>query len=397
MKNQHGRQKRHGRSVRSPGNQPLGRTIRPGGLPLAKARTFQPGGEQTQSSPGALSPQQVLDLHADMHRILASPTPLMKRIMATYAREDASVASWAASHLHPATSTRDLEPWIASLGRDLFGATTYQVTAEMIDLATALQETTPDLSDIVAEDLPSEAGFMWLDKPIPRPSVEDQPGQEPLMMHAVSWQMVDNVPIRLGPPGPGSEPETDDERERLAEHTTKVKIELRAQQGEDGIVTAYVPGIRVREWGWNDSPGVQPRPLHLMGQNTTVLSKHVHTPLPEMRLVHMLWILMGMEITSSRPEGPRGGRQGRKRSANLKRAEVRVITLRRPTHGETKPSATPRHIDWKCSWLVRGHWRQAPHGGTFSDGRERTWIRPYIKGPDGLPLNSADILYKLAR
>ena len=156
-----------------------------------------------------------------------------------------------------------------------------------------------------------------------------------------------------------------------------------------------MPAIRLREWGWNDSINVRPRPLHLMGQATIPVTGGVYTNLTEHWFVHMVWILMGMTITASRSEYP--DRHGRKRAANLEHAEIRVVTLRRPAHAEDKPSATPRHIDWKFAWLVRGHYRKAPHDGTFSDGRTQTWVRPYIKGPDGLPLRSTDILYKLAR
>lgn len=34
--------------------------------------------------------------------------------------------------------------------------------------------------------------------------------------------------------------------------------------------------------------------------------------------------------------------------------------------------------EYHCRWLVRGHWRH------YADG-ERTWVRPYIKGPAGAP------------
>lgn len=34
--------------------------------------------------------------------------------------------------------------------------------------------------------------------------------------------------------------------------------------------------------------------------------------------------------------------------------------------------------EYHCRWLVRGHWRHLTSG-------ERTWVRPYIKGPAGAP------------
>jgi hypothetical protein len=319
-----------------------------------------------QVCPRTLSATDVLDMHADLQRSLAHPDPWFREGLKDYAvRDVGDTPQWAASHLHPSTSMKDLDPWLASLGSDLFGATTYQVTAEMVDLAEALAAANPTIGAIQREDLPARYGFMWLDKPIPRPSIEDTEDMEPLLMHAVSWALVPEMTVRIG-------------------------------WNPESSFVGSMPAIRLREWGYNNDPDVRPRPLHLMGQATIPITGQVYTSLKEHWHVHMLWILMGMAITASRTELP--GRQGAKRAANLKHKLVRVITLRRPERSAAdKPSATPRHIDWTCSWLVRGHYRKAPHDGTFSDGRTETWVRPYIKGPDGLPLRSADILYKLAR
>lgn len=316
----------------------------------------------SQICPRTLSATDVLDMHADLQRSLAHPEPWFREGLLDYAvRDVGDKPHWMASHLHPSTSMKDLDPWFRSLGGDLAGATTYQATAEMIDLAEALADANPDIGKIQVEDLPSDYGFLWLDKPIPRPSIEDDEDHPPLLMHAVSWALVPSLNIRIG----------------------------------NSSTVGRMPAVRVREWGYNNDPDVRPRPLHLMGQATVPVTGNVYTNLKEHWHIHMLWILMGMEITSIRTELP--GRQGAKRAANLKHKLVRVVTLRRPEHQEAKPSATPRHIDWTCTWLVRGHHRKAPHGGTFKDGRESTWIRPHLKGPDGLPLRSADILYKLAR
>jgi hypothetical protein len=323
----------------------------------------------SQVCPRTLSARDVLDLHADLQRSLVKMDPWMRDGMKAYAIMDVGdKPQWAASHLHPTTDIRNLEPWLASLGSDLFGATTYQVTAEMIDLAEALAEANPLIGAIRREDLPSDYGFMWLDKPITRPSIEDDEDHPPLLMHAVSWALVPAMNVRIGD----------------------------AATGNPSGMVGTMPAIRVREWGYNNDLNVRPRPLHLMGQATIPITGGVYTNLKEHWHVHMLWILMGMEITSIRTELP--GRQGAKRAATLKHKLINVVTLRRPEHKNSgKASATPRHIDWSCTWLVRGHYRKAPHGGTYADGRDETWVRPHIKGPDGLPLRARDILYRLAR
>jgi hypothetical protein len=314
-----------------------------------------------QVCPRVLSAREVLDMHADLQRSLANPELWLHEGMLDYAvRDVGDKPEWTASHLHPSTSLHDLDPWFRSLGGDLFGATTYQVTAEMIDLAEALVTANPDIGKIQKEDLPSAEGFMWFDRPVPRPSLEDG-DRDPLLMHAVSWVLVPEMPVRIGTTG----------------------------------VVSSMAAVRLREWGWNNDMNVRPRPLHLMGQATIPITGGVYTNLTEHWFVHMVWILMGMAIAASRTEMP--DRHGFKRAANLKHKLIRVVTLRRPAHADEKPSSTPKHIDWSCSWLVRGHYRKAPHGGTFADGRDETWVRPYIKGPDGLPLKVTDILYKLAR
>jgi hypothetical protein len=310
-----------------------------------------------------LAAREVLDLHADLQRMMADADrghdPALRRIMADYAVEDANFnLAWAASHLHPSTSFDDLDPWLHSLGTDLFGAVTYQVTAEMTDLAEALRQTTPDLAEIRDGELPSPWGFMWLDKPVLRPSVDDD-GRLPLLMHAVSWARVPAVKV---------------------------------QDQRDGRMRT-LPGVRIREWAWDDRPSVRPRPLHIIGQSVVPVAAGAQVSMPELWTVHMLWILMGMEIVSLDPEP--AGRAGRKRAANLRRQEVRVVRLRRAKHDQAPGGL--RKVDWSCTWLVRGHWRNAPHGGTFRDGRTRTWVKAYLKGPDGLPLSVRDIVHRLDR
>jgi hypothetical protein len=268
---------------------------------------------------------------------------------------------WTASHIHPSVSLSDLGPWFDSFGIDLFGATTYQVTAEMVELAEGLTLNTPNLGILQERDLPAPWGFCWFDKPIPRPAIEDN-GRPPLLVHAVSWSSVPAMPV-LFADLPGG----------VSAQTT-------------------VPAVRIRKWGYNDDPNVFPRPLHLMGQNTVLMHDGIQTDMPDIHLIHMVWILMGMEIVSTDVEEV--GRGTRRRAENLRHQEVHVVRLRRTARRDT---GAPRPVDWSCTWLVRGHPRAAPHGGTFADGRESTLVKPYIKGPEGLPFRASDLLYKLSR
>jgi hypothetical protein len=83
---------------------------------------------------------------------------------------------------------------------------------------------------------------------------------------------------------------------------------------------------------------------------------------------------------------------------------------------ENLPEGEHRSIDWTCTWLVQGHARHledydhamygkhravqdhdAGPGRCTTCGARTTWVRPYIKGPDGLPLKQTKQVYRLAR
>ncbi len=311
-----------------------------------------------------LTAREVLDMHADLQRMLARPEPQLRELMYRYAVVDvAGKPEWRASHLHPAKSMDDLKPWLESFATDLAAARTYQVSEEMVILAQALSED-PDSAVIQEEEIPSPAGFIWLDRPVPRPS-DDDDGRPPLEMSAVTWQCV-----------------------------PELMVDVRAAGGS---LSCVVPAsaIRIREWQYSDDPGNYPRPLSLMGQTTLATGMGVHTRMPSHILLHMLWSLMDTEVAAHTLELP--ARPGRKRAASLARQDVTVVTLARARHQKPADDAPRQEASWNCTWLVRGHRRKAPDGGTFKDGRSSTWVRPYIKGPDGKPLRASDILYRLSR
>lgn len=348
--------------------------------------------------PWKMKPRQVIDLHADLHKMLTHMDAEMRAGFEAYGIQDVMAnPHWGPSHLHPAKKWNDLSPWLDSLGRDLFGAATYQVTEEMIDLAEVMLETTPAFEDIREEELPAPWGFMWLDRPIPRPSFEDKPGQDPLLMHAISWAIIPQIEVNV----------------RIMDRKEDEPVHIAGEPGEysdrelgEIVHTVYCPAVRVREWGWNDSANITPRPLHLMGQSVVILTERVHTPLKELHLVHMIWLLMQMEIVChTRVPADRHG----VRRSQLRHNDVDVVTLRRPTKRPDTDNVEHRHVDWSCTWLVRGHGRhlehyEGPHhravykeGRCKACGKKSTYIRPYIKGPEGLPLKASDVLYKLSR
>jgi hypothetical protein len=242
-------------------------------------------------------------------------------------------------------------PWLDSLSTDLFGATAYQVTAEIITLAENLRDH-GEHATATPEDLPAPWGFAWLDSPI---GTANTAGVE-LPVHAFSWAQVPS--LRMG-------------------------------------ATRARPGVRLRCWSYLDSP--QPWRMGLSGQVTFQLVPGGMPDDPGLRLIHKLWLLMGMEITAISRELP--DRHARKRAANLRHQHVNVVTLRRPKHAQPASGGPHRHVDWSCTWIVRGHTRHYDHALKTGPnaGQTEVFIKPYLKGPDGLPLRASDILYRLSR
>lgn len=73
---------------------------------------------------------------------------------------------------------------------------------------------------------------------------------------------------------------------------------------------------------------------------------------------------------------------------------VRVITLRSP-RGESSGGAHMQR-EYAHQWIVRGHWRQQPHG-PGRGLRRPVWIAPHVKGPDGAPLLGGDKVHLFKR
>lgn len=124
-------------------------------------------------------------------------------------------------------------------------------------------------------------------------------------------------------------------------------------------------------------------------------TSNAKTGIDDFRTVHMLWIMMGMEIVSTDREPV--DRHTRRRAENLRHQEVRVIRLRRPQH-HAEPSGEHRTSTGALAgWSGATTGGTTSHGGTFKDGRTRTYVKPYIKGDDDKPLKVSDILYRLSR
>lgn len=106
------------------------------------------------------------------------------------------------------------------------------------------------------------------------------------------------------------------------------------------------------------------------------------------RYVHAFWLLLTQSISETTDEHVRKTVRRIAQQAGLP-ARVRVVALRR-SEGSRRPGEST--VDWAHRWVVRGHWRWQPYGPGRQQ-RRRTWIAPYVKGPDGKPIVVSDKVY----
>lgn len=359
-----------------------------GGSYNLKSAVAQPGRAY------AATAAQVISSHARLHDLLASPPRVTMGLVRWFAeayadKPDADPMSRYMFWPYYVGGQRPKQDWerklLGAIGRGLFTATTYQVTAEMCDIAEAMYEQTATTNgQVEASDLPSECGFLWLDKPFVR---SDATGDS-YYARVITW----------------------------APQSVR----------RDGDV---LPGVRVTVWSdWEPLPGVaDSRRLENWSANGPLLMAmtcvvpfgssfdglHDDQVPAVLHYVHAVWLLLGTEVAVvERTSVPR---QVRKRAqATIRQHEVRVVTLRRAIHQVDPDGREHRDIDWSCRWLVRGFWRHRWGYGTvgrFHEGQgdggdpphclacgaRVTWVRPHVKGPDDRPLKAVEKVYRLSR
>jgi hypothetical protein len=309
----------------------------------------------------------VLDHHTDLHQRLAHPSADLRAYFEgfTEAAEETFAEMPAPEYkgrvnpmFYPFGSTPEgAGLFVGALAHDLFDARTYQVTTEMVDLAEALHAQSKDqFASIEPEEVPAPWGFAWLDRPW---MVRDRSGGS-MAIRAFSWG---SQRMRLSPGyGPAD--------------TDAVRIAVwNLNTDTDDFSEDWAARRR------SDALG----PLTMTHSETIGVGVNYGTN-PMVVLAHMMWSLMGMEITSVTDAAV--GRPARRRAqGSIRHGDVRVVQLRRAAHDT---GTGIRRVDWSCRWIVRGHRRRLPSGNTI-------WIKPYIKGPDGRPLKASDVVYRLER
>lgn len=355
-----------------------------------------------------LPARQVMDMHEVLQRHFAKTTlsvlsyvsgfmqDVYNKAMTAGGREEVETA-WG-NLFYPARTSEQLCPLI---GKDLFEARTYQVTPEMVDAVSATyQETAGHIGHFIEEELPSEAGFVWLDKPWAH---ADRHLKE-IANRVVSWG--------------------------------QQSIAYPAQPGEVAG-TVVLPGVRICSWYYVQDkddyfdPWINENWPEVKGQSELILAHVQHVPygsrfgghpeygfdmMPDdfLHWMHVLWMFLTSEIVvSKRTPVPRYRKGGFKAT---RYHDVNVITLRKAVLVPDQDSDRPvlhQEIDWRGRWWVQGHHR---HLGRYDGSRHHatpsgldrehcgvcggriTWVKPYLKGPEDLPmLPTPRQLYRLER
>lgn len=367
----------------------------------------------------SLQPSQVLDRMTDLHERMAHPNSHWVSYISAFA--DSLVTKGHGGRIDPANALMMFYPyepqrgemfaaqWLTEVGKGLFQATTYQVTPEMLDVATQIYlETATGVEHVEFPELPSEHGFLWLDRPL---TMIDARGNE-ISTRAVTWSV---LPVTYRP----HDLDTDQPTGKVR-RTMGVRVIMWNLGGDPNY---YQPDrVSVQELGdlQLDHIMVIPFGERFPAEETAVTSPEgvasgrAKTASSALHYVHVLWMLMNQELTASYSH-PHISRTSQMRARSVMHDEVTVVTLRRTRHHEADPDAEPGLVDWSCRWLVTGHWRHFEgygdhprHHATadiMTPGEPRcvtcdqriTWIKPFIKGPDGKPLRASEKLYRLAR
>lgn len=350
----------------------------------------------------ATAPREVLDAHTVLYeRLKYPPQPVVRfyrqfftdKSLRALQNDDGLFQPW----LQMFVPARDEHAFLEMIRRPLYGAATYQVSADIMSAVTATYQATVTHGAVLsAADLPSGTGFAWFDTPL----VLTDAGGFTIATRAISWgrqYVAEDFMEGMWPP------EGDSGRDG-------VRLTSYAYVDDEDSMTDPEMAARMRSMGMPLSvshsafvPFSLPLPVRAPGGDVT------HDDI--FRWVHTLWMFMGTEIvTTAQPHVERPSRRRAQRV--LSSADVNVVTLRRIRHGDTE--LPHRDIDWACRWVVQAHER---HLGSYAGNAElhhakvagpgqpclvcglpTTHIRAYVKGPDGLPLKAVpETIYRVVR
>ena len=93
--------------------------------------------------------------------------------------------------------------------------------------------------------------------------------------------------------------------------------------------------------------------------------------------------LVDREVTDVRTKGEL---RNRNKSRPDRPRTVTVVDLR-ASHRQARADVAEAERTYRSRWIVRGHWHQYWTGPKSDRKLEPRYVMPYVKGPDGAPLN----------
>lgn len=100
--------------------------------------------------------------------------------------------------------------------------------------------------------------------------------------------------------------------------------------------------------------------------------------------------LMRQTLAETAHETPERGARRRHQRAGLKSPDIRVVQLR---HSERRESTGESGAEWRHRWIVRGHWRKQWYPSI--QAHRPVWIAPFVKGPKDAPLLGGEKVYRV--
>ena len=324
-----------------------------------------------------LSPGEVLDELGRLHDRLARPSQLWLDYLQWYGQHSRTKGLEAT--FWPYKPSREPGKLAGALSVNLFGAECYQVTAEIVAIISEIYQNSQGLTGHLEQaELPADAGFAWLDEPVLMTDVHGKRSTH----RAISWRVISFPP---GPTGAAIRLTTWSHIEDPDDYSETMDEKLAGLGPLAMLHSTIIPfaqqlPVGMTEQGYDSSFG----------------------------WVHALWMFMGTEIAAAqRPQIHRNF--ARRAMRSVKQNQVNVVLLRRAAHHEG--GGEHREIDWKCCWLVQGHGRHlegydGPHHRAILDagrrhcltcGARATYVSPYVKGPDNMPLKASRLVFRVSR
>jgi len=233
----------------------------------------------------------------------------------------------------------------------------YWVSEDMVGLALEAAADVPEFNPVT--DLPSRCGFMVLEKPLPGMStwVFDEnynQVQAELEVEVITW-------VDYGP---------------------EMRIESYCRS--TGLPSAQ--GFLEPVWFENGVPD---------GVYTFSNAEATEGTVKLMSFLAAAALLMSSPGVADRSTVIPKTKAARKDAKKGRSGSVTVINLHAPQHVATGDADESGRV-YTHRWMVRGHWRNQPHGPNRSR-RSIRWIPSYIKGPAGKPLRETERVWAWRR